>query len=532
MPVLEFPAATFVVAGDPESIRDTARSYSTFSTLTGQAASDMRRLSSDEWVGSEGDLFRSGLNELPSHFDTAHQAFGQVSTALSGFAAELESAKSRMSGLSSDAQVTFEALKAARNSRSDLQPPHQDDEADGYAASMTAYEQQKNSLNVRVNGLEADWQRHLVSATALRNEAREAAGRAANSIRAAGRTSPTADQNFLERNLEKADTWVSTRLAELKSFIADRAVMFRGIAKALKAVGAALMAVAAVAMVLAAFVPVLGWLAEFPLAGMFAVGGALYGTGDALNTTVDWAEGKITGQELLFRGGLAIGLSVVGAGVGVVALKAMEKVAPTVKKWFDDVIERTRHDERGSVSLPASTAQAIRDRINYLRYEGPKSHAVQRHLEVTDDQLKKRLGTPLYNPDGTPQLKYDFVQTKDRIDPMNPGNPGFDGVHPGKKHQCFPYATRFNDASDFVFVDKELRQKVIETGVLEQKVPLKEIFKDGWDGKFTGYYINPKNPTEYLPADFSTGKIVAVYKRDAQGDPFLYTMYPDPLGSP
>lgn len=61
-------------------------------------------MDSGAWVGSEGDLFRAQVAEIPPHLDTAQSAFAQVAGALGGFAEVLASAQHRMAGVRADAE--------------------------------------------------------------------------------------------------------------------------------------------------------------------------------------------------------------------------------------------------------------------------------------------------------------------------------------------------------------------------------------------------------------------------------------------
>ena len=46
MATFSFPAAAFVVEGDPEAVRDSGRAYGRFATVAGQAVADLRSLDS------------------------------------------------------------------------------------------------------------------------------------------------------------------------------------------------------------------------------------------------------------------------------------------------------------------------------------------------------------------------------------------------------------------------------------------------------------------------------------------------------
>jgi hypothetical protein len=169
MPTFSFPARAFVIEGDPEAVQESGRAYGRFATTAGEAAADLRALNLGSWVGSEGDAFRARLGEIPPHLEVAHGAFAQVARALDGFADVLASAQGRMAGVRADAEQTFSSLARAR--------------ADHPEAP--------------VDRLEGAWDDQLTTAAGLRAQVLEAAKRAAVSIRAAGRSSPTADQSWL-----------------------------------------------------------------------------------------------------------------------------------------------------------------------------------------------------------------------------------------------------------------------------------------------------------------------------------------------
>jgi uncharacterized membrane protein YphA (DoxX/SURF4 family) len=320
MATYSFPAATFEVEGSPEAVREAGRAYGMFATTAAQTAADLRGLDSGSWVGSEGDLFRARAAELPPPLDTAHDAFAQVARALDGFADALEGAQGRMAGVRADAEQTFSQLRAARNDQD--QP--------------------------RVERLEGDFDGQLTTAAGLRSQVVAAAQQTAQAIRAAGRASPTAGQGWLAGEWEDFRRWGSDRLADLKGFIADHAGVFRFIADALRVVGGVLVAVgvvaAAVSFVAGFFSLGAGWLGEIPAGTLIATGMLLWGAGDALDTTVDWAEGKIDGTELLISAGTSIVLALAGAVVVKLGGKIFRKLAPDhyerLRRWVDDLLGR------------------------------------------------------------------------------------------------------------------------------------------------------------------------------------------------
>jgi hypothetical protein len=309
MATYAFPAELFTVEGDPEAVRESGRAYGQFAAVAGEAAASLGRLDSGGWVGSEGDLFRARVAELPPHLDTAHGAFAQVSRALDDFAESLASAQWQMAAVRDQAQQTLASLAGSRADRAGLQEP-----TDAEAADVEA----------RIGRLETAWDEQLTVASGIRAQVLEAARHSAAAIRAAGRTSPTADQNWFQNGWEKTRRWTSERLDDLKGFMAEHAGALRGLAKALRVVGVALVAVGAV-------LAILGVGGAVMTAGFLA-----WGAGDVLDTAVDWAEGRITGRELLFRAGLAVGLSVLGGGAAKLGAKALERLGPRLRQLAAD----------------------------------------------------------------------------------------------------------------------------------------------------------------------------------------------------
>jgi hypothetical protein len=121
--------------------------------------------------------------------------------------------------------------------------------------------------------------------------------------------------------------------------------VFRFIADALRWVGGVLagvgVLVAAVSFVAGFFSFGTGWLGEIPAGTLIATGMLLWGVGDALDTTVDWAEGRISGTELLLSAGTSMALALGGAVVVKLGGKLFKKLAPDLyerlKKWIDNL---------------------------------------------------------------------------------------------------------------------------------------------------------------------------------------------------
>jgi hypothetical protein len=319
-----FPAATFTVDGRPEAVHDSGHAYGRFATTAGQAAADLGGLDSGGWVGGEGDLFRTRVAELPPYLDTAQRAFSQVSRSLGGFADALQGAQGRMAGVRADAEQTFSQLRAAQAAQ-DLP---------------------------RVALLQGIFDGQVATATGIRDQVLAAAQLAAQAVRGAGRLSPTAGQSWLSASFEDLWSWGSARLDELKGFVASHAEVFRFIAGALRGVGIALVAVgavvAAISLVAGFFSFGTGWLGEIPAGTLVATGLLLWGAGDALDATVDWAEGRISGTDLLISAGTSIALALGGAAVVKLGAKVFERLAPElyrrVGRWLDDLLGRGAAD--------------------------------------------------------------------------------------------------------------------------------------------------------------------------------------------
>jgi hypothetical protein len=346
MATYTFPTDAFTIPGDHEAVRESGRAYGRFATTAGEAAAGLRGLDSGAWIGSEGDLFRAQLAQIPPHLDTAQGAFAQTAGALDRFAEELATAQRQMAGVRTEAEQTFQSLKAARADRAGLREPSPE-EAAADPTTRTAYDEHKRALDVRVDRLQAAWDEQAVSAAGVRTRVLEAARQAGTTIRAAGRTSPTAGQNWLEDAWEKSTRQISGWLGGLKDFMAEHAEVFRGLAKALRVVGIALVAIGAV-------------LAVFGVGTVVLTAGfVLWGASDALDATVDWAEGKITGRQLLFRAGLAVGFSVVGGAAGRLVGEGLERLGPKLEAVGDvqrlaDSREALARADQARARLPGS----------------------------------------------------------------------------------------------------------------------------------------------------------------------------------
>jgi hypothetical protein len=449
MTTYSFPATTFEVEGDPEAVRETGRTYGRFATVAGEAAADLRALDSGAWVGSEGDLFRARVTEIPPHLETAHSAFAQVSRSLDGFAEVLAAAQRQMAGVRADAEQTHRSLSRARADRAGLREPTGDGPAD--AAAQDAYQEQRRALEARVGELEAAWSDQLAAAAGLRDRVLEAARHSGAAIRAAGRTSPTADQGWLADQWERSRRWLSDRVDDLKGFVAEHAEVFRGLAKAMQVVGMVLVAVGAV-------LAVLGFGGAFMVAGFL-----LWGAGDALDSTVDWAEGKITGRQLAFRAGTAIVLSVAGGAAARAGIKALERFGPRLGRWFSD--PRAWATRRGGPGTTPTDLYAFGNRTQPRPPRLGDDYDVGPDGKVVPQRGRWPKGASTFaNPDQAPLSgPYHRLPAETKLPDglrVIPDHKGVGGVQPPTHHSIYPY----KPMSPEEFVEKWLGLPWVEGG--------------------------------------------------------------------
>ncbi|GGR69493.1 hypothetical protein GCM10010252_04420 [Streptomyces aureoverticillatus] len=174
--------------------------------------------------------------------------------------------------------------------------------------------------------------------------------------------------------------------------------------------------------------------------------------------------------------------------------------------------------------------QAVGDRIKELDdRQGGEGHAPGRHLHPVDQALIDRLGTVKTDANGVPKVygpssNYPgLLKSENNIDPLT--GTTVDGVS-GRPHRVGPYATRFDDAEDMVIADGYFRSRLAQ-GLPPDEVPIEQILGPKGHERFTGFYRNPANPSEFLPVDFTGGTVFAVYHFRG-GSWQLTTMYANP----
>ncbi|MER5639611.1 hypothetical protein ABT095_21965 [Kitasatospora sp. NPDC002227] len=224
----------------------------------------------------------------------------------------------------------------------------------------------------------------------------------------------------------------------------------------------------------------------------------------------------------------------------------------------------------GREALQHQYDKQVRERVDELAKQG---HGPGRHLRVTDQQLKDRLGIPYQEhrrmPPGEPTIgaygqrvypprehkwvwernEHDFLRSRNKIDPLHgPGGPNrpeavryddYEKVDPqGRpmKHTCDHYSTAFKDEEAFMYAEMQARQKIDFS-----KGPPHPAFltpEEAWGkgdhrDKFKGYYLDPANPMgptgpNYRDVNFEGAHIEAWYHPDGKGGYRLGTMYPAP----
>ncbi|MGK5556712.1 hypothetical protein ACSNOI_34400, partial [Actinomadura kijaniata] len=223
--------------------------------------------------------------------------------------------------------------------------------------------------------------------------------------------------------------------------------------------------------------------------------------------------------------------------------------------------EAVKKAEQAKKEADQALRDAAKKRIDELRHSGgrPEAHAVERHLDPTDDRLKMRLGKPLYGDppantqgvplQGGPNSGYAKNQPGTKVDPARPNPYNPDGSLNGDDyfrrdaqgnpvdHRAGPFATAFSDPVDLAIADEFARKNVLPSmtpngnGMYpEFKISLDKL-PPGAAKRMRGYYRKVNDPDNPVPIDFDGAELICRYAVDANGKPYLATMFPDPLKS-
>ncbi|MFC7623473.1 hypothetical protein [Microlunatus sp. GCM10028923] len=186
--------------------------------------------------------------------------------------------------------------------------------------------------------------------------------------------------------------------------------------------------------------------------------------------------------------------------------------APERDKWDDSETTGTQIDE--------------------LKNEG---HGPQRHVEITDDGRKGRLGTAAHDENGDVMYRPDGHVKKQRGSQIDPETGTPTDAMNGGLHFCGPYACKFNDPADYCRADEELRRRAVDTGELNQEARASDLFPGQHPNDlFDGFYQDPNQPEDndgkprFKSVDFTDCTIKSFYVESDDGALNLTTMYPDP----
>ncbi|MFB7662638.1 hypothetical protein ACFC1R_01645 [Kitasatospora sp. NPDC056138] len=222
----------------------------------------------------------------------------------------------------------------------------------------------------------------------------------------------------------------------------------------------------------------------------------------------------------------------------------------------------------GKKGLRALYQRRVDERIGELERQG---HGVGRHLKVTDQQLKDRLGRPIEETVNVPQKpklndrgfpvkqppkqvirwakdEDGFIRSNEKIDPLH-GPDAHQRLSPPQlyydkekrdrhgnpmNHTCDRYSTAFKDKESFMYAERYAHDRIPAGPPYEVKFSPSDVWgPGGHQGKFRGYYIDPDNPMSgkkinYREVNFKGAEIIAVYRPDGKGGFNLHTMFPQP----
>ncbi|MFI6517217.1 hypothetical protein ACIBF1_16805 [Spirillospora sp. NPDC050679] len=201
---------------------------------------------------------------------------------------------------------------------------------------------------------------------------------------------------------------------------------------------------------------------------------------------------------------------------------------------------------------------AAKTKIDGLRHDNasrPRAHGVERHLDPTDDRLKMRLGDPIYDDppnntrgkplQGGPNAGYVKNQPGTKVDPArsNPYNPdgskntsdayNTDSQGNPSPHQAGPFSTAFGDPVDMAIADEIARTRLASMTpgsngqYPEIKISINDLPPDAAK-RMRGYYRQVNDPDNPKAINFDNAEIVCRYSVDANGKPYMATMYPEP----
>ncbi|MFG2819543.1 hypothetical protein ACGFX4_08965 [Kitasatospora sp. NPDC048365] len=226
----------------------------------------------------------------------------------------------------------------------------------------------------------------------------------------------------------------------------------------------------------------------------------------------------------------------------------------------------------GADGLRDAYRRRVDERVAELDRQG---HGPGRHLNVSDQQLKDRLGVPItekrkvqdppiLNDRGFPIKKGKsrmvdmpardadgYISSEKKIDPLHgpnarsrPEDVRYDDHEVRNKetglpepHRCEKYSSAFNDNESYMYADQHARGRLDPNKQEPQEFEFGP--EEAWGpgdhrGRFRGFFIDPQNPVgadgavNYRDVDFSNARIKAIYEPDGNGGFRLKTMFPVP----
>lgn len=193
--VAGFPSALFTIEDDPGALTESAARYR---PLALQAAATRETLAAtrvDSWTGSEGDLFRTRRASYEPMMATAQQVFTAFHTALTTFAADLTTIRSRMAQLRLHAEGVWVRLQSAKTAQAQttaalasatttaVASAANPGGAMAAASAMSMAQAAASDAAARASAAQAEWDECVRQADTLHTELRTAADRTAAIIR-------------------------------------------------------------------------------------------------------------------------------------------------------------------------------------------------------------------------------------------------------------------------------------------------------------------------------------------------------------
>lgn len=307
---------TFSLGGDPASIRGSAQHWSNFASAATGAASDVQAVDSSEFVGDEGETYRSRINtDMHPHLTTTGSAWEKVAGALHTYAGELETLQQRMSSLKVQAGHHQDAVNQASTNLSNAQSADAGNSHQRLLASqklkpgetlpVDTYVTQSGSASTTLSNARADLNGTIAAAATVRSDHSKALKACCGTINAAKEMRFQKPPGFWD----KVGSFVCDKLGD--GWNALKA----GVSWAAEHIGPVLKIISAVAGLLA-LIPFLA-----PVMGPIA----LVTGGAAL--LLDVANKLMNGK----GSWLQIGIDAVGLIPGVKALTSTAKVAKVAK---------------------------------------------------------------------------------------------------------------------------------------------------------------------------------------------------------